>query len=94
MLTDTRTRSPNTPGAGTGDGFERARAVGKFFFTGDRKFYVKGVSYGPFRPGEDGAPFPSNEKLRRDLRLMRELGANTLRTFTPPPERMLDVAGE
>lgn len=94
MMQETKTRSPNTPGTGGSDGFERARAVGKFFFTGDRKFYLKGVSYGPFRPGADGAPFPSDEKLRRDLRLMRELGANTLRTFTPPPIRMLDVAAE
>ncbi|MEY4949324.1 MAG: hypothetical protein RL698_1535 [Pseudomonadota bacterium] len=94
MMGATETRSTGTTGSGDAGGFERARAVGKFFFTGDRKYYLKGVSYGPFHPGEDGAPFPSNEKARRDFRLMRELGANTLRTFTPPPDRLLDLAGE
>lgn len=73
---------------------ERVRAAGKFFYAGDRKFYVKGVSYGPFQPGADGAPFPSDELARRDFRLMRELGANTFRTFTPPPTRILDLAAE
>ncbi|HZR81278.1 MAG TPA: glycosyltransferase, partial [Candidatus Binatia bacterium] len=73
---------------------ERARTAGKFFFVGDRKFYLKGVSYGPFRPGDDGAPFPAAALARLDFRLMRELGANTLRTFTPPPDRILDLAAE
>ena len=48
--------------------FERVRTSGKFFLTGGRKFYVKGVSYGPFRPDEDGAPFPPDANLRHDFR--------------------------
>jgi len=73
---------------------ERVRVSGKFFFVGERKLYIKGVSYGPFRPRPDGTPFPDAEGLRRDFRLMRQLGANTVRTFTPPPIELLDVAGE
>ena len=30
------------------------RAAAKFFLEGDRKFFVKGVTYGPFRPDEQG----------------------------------------
>ena len=28
----------------------RIRAVSKFFFEGDRKFFIKGATYGPFKP--------------------------------------------
>ena len=30
------------------------RAVAKFFFEGDQKFFVKGVTYGPFKPDGEG----------------------------------------
>ena len=75
-------------------GLARVRVSGKFFYAGDEKLYVKAVSYGPFRPGVDGAPFPSRDRARLDFELMREMGANTFRTFTPPPEWLLDLAGE
>ena len=32
--------------------------------------------------------------MERDFTLMRELGANTFRTFTVPPRWLLDLAGE
>jgi hypothetical protein len=35
---------------------------GKFFYAGDEKLYVKGVSYGPSSPAADGAPFPGNAR--------------------------------
>ncbi|HEY8517153.1 MAG TPA: glycosyltransferase [Candidatus Binatia bacterium] len=73
---------------------ERVRVSGKFFFAGKEKLYVKAVSYGPFRPTEDGTPFPTRERVREDFRLMRELGANAFRTFTPPPIWLLDLAAE
>jgi GT2 family glycosyltransferase len=73
---------------------ERVRTSGKFFVAGGEKFYVRAVSYGPFRPRETGAAFPERSLVRRDFQLMRELGANTLRTFTPPPEEILDLAAE
>jgi len=75
-------------------GLVRPRVSGKFFYAGDEKLYVKGVSYGPFKPGADGAPFPTRERARRDFELMRALGANTFRTFTPPPLWLLDLAAE
>jgi glycosyltransferase involved in cell wall biosynthesis len=67
---------------------------GKFFFVGDRKLYLRGVSYGPFGVSEHGFPFPADQTLATDLRLMAELGANTLRTFTVPPRWLLDRAAE
>jgi len=56
--------------------------------------FLRGVSYGPFAYGSHGAQFPERDMVRRDCALMRDLGANCLRTFTPPPEWLLDLAAE
>jgi glycosyltransferase involved in cell wall biosynthesis len=65
---------------------------GKFFFVGDHKLYLRGVSYGPFSEGPHGFPLPAEEMLERDLDLMAEAGVNCLRTFTVPPRWLLDRA--
>ncbi len=67
---------------------------GKFFFVGDHKIYVRGVSYGPFGPSDHGFPFPREDLLETDFGLMVGLGANTLRTFTVPPRWLLDRAAQ
>jgi GT2 family glycosyltransferase len=71
----------------------RVTVDGKFFRLGDAKFYVKGVTYGPFAGAEDG-PFPENSRARSDFALIKELGANTLRVYHVPPKRLLDLADE
>ncbi|WP_229743948.1 glycosyltransferase [Aliidongia dinghuensis] len=73
---------------------ERVRVEGKFFFTGDAKFFLKGVTYGPFPVGADGTQFPPAERVRQDMALMAEAGVNTLRVFTVPPVWLLDIAAE
>jgi glycosyltransferase involved in cell wall biosynthesis len=65
---------------------------GKFFFAGDEKHFVKGVTYGPFPTGEHGAPFPEPEIVDTDFALMGEAGINTARVFTVPPVWLLDKA--
>lgn len=72
----------------------RLEVRGKFLFAGEEKWYLKGVTYGPFAPGPDGAPFPGPAVVGRDLAQLRELGANCVRTFTAPPPWLLDAAGE
>ncbi len=67
---------------------------GKFFFTGDQKFFVKGVTYGPFVAGSHGKQFPECDVVVRDFRLMAEMGATVVRVFTPPPVWLLDRAAE
>lgn len=67
---------------------------GKFFRIGRKKFLAKGVSYGPFAPNADGEPFASPEQTGRDLALIRELGANVVRIYVPPPVWFLDLALE
>src|SRR5687768_14413227 len=72
----------------------RVRRDGKFFRLGDDKFFVKGVTYGPFAPNADNLPFPEPDQARRDFELMREMGANCLRIYHVPPAWFLDLAEE
>ena len=56
------------------DAGEPVRVQGKFFFAGERKHFVKGVTYGPFAPGTHGAQFPERATVERDFALMRGAG--------------------
>ena len=68
----------------------RIRAASKFFFEGDRKFFIKGVTYGPFKPDAKGDYLGRPEQVEVDLRLMREIGLNVLRIYHAPPEWFLE----
>ncbi len=70
------------------------RVSGKFFFAGEHKHFVKGVTYGPFPIGKHGAPFPEPATVDKDFALMGEAGINTVRVFTVPPAWLLDAAQE
>ena len=60
---------------------ERVTIDGKFFRLGERKFCVKGVTYGPFAPDAKGETFGSPAQVVRDFQQIRELGANLLRVY-------------
>jgi hypothetical protein len=70
---------------------ERVRAEGMMLVAGDRRFVVRGVSYGPFRPNAQGEPFTDKAQFERDAGILRELGANTLRVYHAPPSWMVDL---
>jgi GT2 family glycosyltransferase len=67
------------------------RAAAKFFLEGDRKFFVKGVTYGPFAPDEAGHYLGTPEQAARDLAQMREIGLNVVRIYHAPPRWFLDA---
>ena len=73
---------------------QRPMVSGKFFRVGDKKFYPKGVTYGPFPPNGQQEPFPERAKVVQDLVLLRQLGANLLRVYNVPPRWLLDLAHE
>ncbi|HEV2293639.1 MAG TPA: glycoside hydrolase family 2 TIM barrel-domain containing protein, partial [Tepidisphaeraceae bacterium] len=59
-----------------------------------RPFLVKGIYYGPWRPGtgpNKGYPFPVPELIDSDLALIRQLNANTIAIYDPPGY-VLDLA--
>ena len=70
----------------------RPSARGKFLFLGERKVYVRGVTYGTFRPRADGHEFPSEAAVEQDFALMALNGVDTVRTYTVPPRWLLDAA--
>jgi O-antigen biosynthesis protein len=73
---------------------QRVRARAKFFFEGDHKFFLKGVTYGTFAPDADGYYVGPPEKARIDLSLMRDAGVNGVRVYHAPPKWFLDLASE
>src|SRR5580698_9212421 len=85
----------DSPGLATSPSpLEPIRGRAKFFFEGDRTFFVKGVTYGPFAPDAEGGFVGDAEKARRDFLLMREFGANLIRIYHVPPRWFLDLAQE
>ena len=72
----------------------RVRARAKFFFEGDHKFFLKGVTYGTFAPDAGGYYVGPPEKARVDLSMMRDVGVNGVRVYHAPPKWFLDLAYE
>jgi glycosyltransferase involved in cell wall biosynthesis len=58
------------------------------------KFYVRGVTYGPFRPESDGSEYHSAQAVEADFQRMQQHGINTVRTYTIPPTWFLDLAAQ
>jgi O-antigen biosynthesis protein len=70
---------------------EPIRAVAKFFFKDDRKFFVKGITYGPFKPDAGGNYLGAPERAAADLANIRDLGFNVVRVYHSPPLWFLDA---
>lgn len=79
------------PGA---TGRQRPAASGKFLTLGGNKLYVRGVTYGTFRPDASGDEYPSRAVAEHDLSLMAAHGINAVRTYTVAPAWFLDAAAE
>lgn len=71
---------------------DRVTVAGKYLVQGGEKFYVKGVSYGPFAPNHRGEHFPEIDQLRADFSHLASLGGNAVRVYFPPPMWVLDEA--
>ena len=70
----------------------RPHIKGKFFYQGDKKFWVRGVTYGTFRPDESGNEFHTRNVVAADFSQMAANGINAIRTYTQPPPWLLDIA--
>src|SRR5213594_1119913 len=85
LLTPERPDTPSPAAA-------RPRARGKFLFVGNEKLYVRGVTYGTFRPRADGTEVPEPAVVERDFALMSANGINAIRTYSVPPRWLPDAA--
>ena len=70
----------------------RPKARGKFLYVGEEKLYLRGVTYGTFRPGADGSGYPHPARVASDFRQMAANGVNSVRTYSVPPPHLLDAA--
>jgi hypothetical protein len=70
----------------------RPQVQGKFLFVGDEKLWIRGVTYGTFRPDADGNEYQDPETVEQDFAQMAESGLNAIRTYTVPPRWLLDAA--
>src|SRR3990172_1676444 len=70
----------------------RPHVSGKFLTLGEDKFYIRGVTYGTFRPRLSGEEYPEPEMVEKDFAMMAAHGFNAIRTYTPPPRWLLDIA--
>jgi GT2 family glycosyltransferase len=70
----------------------RPRVRGKFLFVDDEKFWIRGVTYGTFKPDGGGVQFPPRDVVERDFQAMTRAGINSLRVYTVPRRWFLDLA--
>jgi GT2 family glycosyltransferase len=71
----------------------RPQAKGKFLYVGEEKIYLRGVTYGAFRPNESGNEFHNWEVIDGDFALMAANGITAVRIpHTTPPRSLLDIA--
>src|SRR5205807_415123 len=73
---------------------ERVRVDGKQFSRRGRRFPFRGVTYGTFGPRADGALVPERDQLKLDLRAIADSGFTVVRTYTAPPDDLLDLAAD
>src|SRR4051794_19098064 len=72
----------------------RPTVSGKFFYAGPTKLYLRGVTYGTFRPDGSGNDYGCSEQVERDFDIMSQNGINAVRLYTVPPSWLLDLAAQ
>lgn len=72
----------------------RVTVDGKFFTLGDDRFHMRGVSYGTFKPRDDGHRFPDRTRVKHDFAAMNERGFTVVRTYVPPPDDVVELAAD
>ncbi len=73
---------------------ERVVVRAKFFFQGDKKFFLKGITYCPLPPDASGDNYGTPEQAAKDLAAIRATGANVIRVYTLPPTWFVDLCQE
>ena len=73
-------------------GDARPRVDGKFIAVGDRRLWVRGVTYGTFAPDAAGGRYPEAHQVEQDFAAMAAAGINAVRLYTAPPRPLLDAA--
>jgi glycosyltransferase involved in cell wall biosynthesis len=67
---------------------------GKFFTLGGERFHFSGVTYGTFKPREDGARYPERDRVKRDFIDIADNGFTVVRTYIDPPADVVELAAD
>jgi hypothetical protein len=73
----------------------RPSALGKFIYEGTSKLWIRGITYGAFRPNpnQKGEEYWDIKTIERDFAQMAANGLNAVRIpHTMPPRSLLDIA--
>ena len=70
----------------------RPSVRGKFLFVGNKKLYVRGVTYGTFRSDRFDASSGGREDVEHDFATMVANHVNAVRMYDVPPSWVLDAA--
>src|SRR2546425_1013422 len=72
--------------------FHRPTAAGKFLVNSGKKLWIRGVTYGTFRPCTNEDHYPDPTVVDLDFSHIAANGLNAIRTYTVPPRWLLDLA--
>jgi glycosyltransferase involved in cell wall biosynthesis len=67
---------------------------GKQFFRGGQPVTLRGVTYGTFQPRSDGSRYPERDQVKKDFAAIHAAGFNAVRTYTVPPDDVLELASD
>ena len=67
---------------------------GKYFRCGSDRWFLKGLTYGPFAPNSRDEQFPEDAQFHLDANQMIGFGANAIRVYHLPTVEFLDRAYE
>src|SRR5262245_14683624 len=85
--------APSSPKSSSASLGARPSVRGKFFYQSDQKLYVRGVTYGAFRPDDRKREYHDLDQVDRDFEQMAGAGINCVRIpHTMPPRALLDIA--
>src|SRR5438094_8213760 len=72
--------------------FHSPKAAGKFLVNSGKKLWIRGVTYGTFRPRTNEDHYPDPTVVDLDFSQIAANGLNAIRTYTVPPRWLLDLA--
>ena len=72
----------------------RPTVLGKSVYCGETKLWIKGVTYGTFRPDESESSFTIHRLVESDFDAISSNGFNCIRTYTVPPLWVLGLASK
>ena len=72
----------------------QVRVDGKHFSLDEERFLFRGITYGTFQPRLDGARYPERDVIKRDFAMIRQAGFTVVRTYTLPPDDLVELAAD